>query len=169
MAFKVEDGTGLVDSTSYVSTADTDAYFVDRANATWATLANAAKQAALIKATDYIDGMFRFIGTKYTQAQALQWPRSSAYDPDGVIIEGLPNELKKACYEYALRASAAELAPDPEYTDSGSILTMAKDQVGPVTEERRYASYQPSTIRAYPMADAMLRHLTIPSGEIFRG
>jgi len=169
MAFKVEDGTGLVDSTSYVSVAEADAYFVDRVNATWAALANSAKQVALIKATDYIDGMFRFIGTKYTQAQALQWPRSSAYDPDGVIITGLPIELKKACYEYALRASAAELSPDPTYQDSGSILTMAKDQVGLVSEERRYATYQPNTIRAYPMADAMLRHLTMPRGEIFRG
>ena len=123
----------------------------------------------MIKATDYIDNVFRFIGVKYLNTQSLQWPRSSAYDPDGYIITGIPTILKRACCEYALRASAAELAPDPVYTDSGSILTMEKDQVGIVSEEKRYAVNQPSTIRAYPMADSMLRYLTIPKGEIFRG
>lgn len=169
MAFIVEDGTGLTASTSYTSEAEADSYFLDRANATWAALGSDAKQVALIKATDYVDNVFRFIGVKCSSTQSLQWPRFMAFDPDGFVIEGIPAVLKKACCEYALRASASELAPDPAYTESGSILTMEKDQVGIVSEEKRYAVAQPTTIRAYPLADAMLKHLTIPRGTIYRG
>ena len=169
MAFIVEDGTGLSTATSYGAVADADSYFTDRSSAAWTALSAGAKQVALIKATDYMDNIFRFIGIKMLNTQALQWPRSAAYDPDGYIIEGVPVTLKKACYEYALRASAAELAPDPTYVDSNAILTMEKDQVGLVSEEKRYAVNQPNTIRAYPMADAMIKYLTMPRGEIFRG
>lgn len=72
MAFVVEDGTAKADATSYVTIAEADGYFADRGMTGW-TGADAVKQSALIKATDYIEGRFgqRFIGSKKTTTQAL--------------------------------------------------------------------------------------------------
>jgi hypothetical protein len=168
MAFVVEDGTGLSTSNSYQSVAGADAYFADRGDVVWVALTNAQKQAALVRATSYVDAVFRFIGARGDTEQALQWPRVSAYDEDGYVIEGIPTCLKSACSEYALRSASAELAPDLEYAASGT-LTMEKTIVGPVTEEKRYSGVSATAIRQYPLADALISAITLPKGTVFRG
>jgi hypothetical protein len=168
MAFVVESGTGLSNATSYVSVADADAYFLDRGSSAWAALSNGEKEVALVQATSYVDAVNSFIGTKSTSAQSLQWPRSSAYDRDGYLYEGIPSCLEHAIAEYALRASSTSLAPDIEYSSTG-ILTMEKSQVGPVMEEKRYSDQRTPAIREYPYADALLAPLVVPRGTIYRG
>lgn len=168
MAFVVEDGTGLTTANSYASVAVADSYFVDRGNATWAALTNDAKQVALVQATSYVDAVNNFIGSRNTSTQALQWPRASAYDPDGYVYEGIPTRLVQAVAEYALRASESELAPDLTYSATG-VLTMEKSQVGPVLEEKRYSDQRPPSIRQYPFADALLSPLVVPRGTVHRG
>ena len=69
MAFIVEIGTGIVGANSYATTAQADAYLAERgrsAENNWQSLAATAKQAALIKGTDYIEQRFghRFLGQK---------------------------------------------------------------------------------------------------------
>ena len=105
MAFIVEDGTGLANSTSYAAVAEADAYFLDRSNAAWAAAVTGDKQAALIKATLYVDqkylDMYRGMRTlKYTQA--LQWPRSFAIDRNGYPLLFIPQALKNGVFEAAL-------------------------------------------------------------------
>ena len=68
----VEDGTGLSTSNSYVSEADCITYATDRG----LTLPSGTVDDLLIQAMDYVESK-TFIGDKYTQAQALQWPRLS--------------------------------------------------------------------------------------------
>lgn len=183
MAFEVETGVGLVDSNSYASLAEANAYFADRANAAWAALADDVKQAALIQATDYIDQRFgmRFVGIQavtlereYDHNQALEWPRlktgQEAWDFVDLTETGVvPTKLKFACSEYALRVSSAPLAPDLVIDPSGVTMVTISQKAGPVQQDFATASGRstPATVfivRPYPGADMYLRDLVTPSG-----
>ena len=72
----VEDGTGLASSNSYVSEADFATYAADRGVTITGTSA-----VLLIQAMDSIEEE-NFKGNKYTDAQALQWPRDGVYIDD---------------------------------------------------------------------------------------
>jgi len=97
----IEDGTGLADAVSYVSSADADIYHAARGNSTW-TGTTAAKEAALVRATQALDGRYRWPGVLYSDTQALDWPRTDAYDVDGNEIEGVPQGVIDAACEAAL-------------------------------------------------------------------
>jgi len=102
--FIVEDGTGLPDANSYVSVAEADAFHADRNNAAW-TGADAVKQAALVKATDYVSQKYdtRWKDMPDTDEQGLYWPVT--------CIDGIPARLKQAVCLLALEALSAELNP----------------------------------------------------------
>ena len=117
MPFVLEDGSGLSDSNAYASVVFVDGYHLDRDNTKW-TGTGSAKQASIIRATDYIEKRFstKFRGSKRTRDQALEWPRLAALDNDEFLfdsIDAIPRKLKQACAEYALRALLlGELSPD---------------------------------------------------------
>jgi hypothetical protein len=170
MAFVVEDGTAKADANSYVAIAEADGYFADRGIIAW-TGEDAAKQAALVKATDYIEGRFsqRFIGSKKTTAQALSWPREGAGDFADTVV---PVGLRRACCEYAVRALSAALAPDLKVDASGLTVVATKKKVGPI--ETDYAVPQtglgstPMLFRPYPAADMLLRGLVYSASQVIR-
>lgn len=132
MAFTVEDGTIVAGANSYTTVADADSYFGDRANADWAALDTPTKQSLLVKATDYLVQKYRnrWKGMRVNIKQTLDWPRAGVqiedyFDPQQgprlFPFEGLaflvptdivPDEVKHACCEAAIRAKAAPLAPD---------------------------------------------------------
>lgn len=151
MALIVETGQAGTTSNSYAAVADADTYFTDRGIAAW-TGAQAVKEAALIRATDYLDARYRYQwkGRKVSYTQALQWPRYGAsIDGDGSdgFIEGfgpisngyiIPSNqihpvIIRAVAELALRALAKDLAPD---VLPGS-LTLTRKKVGPLEIEYR--------------------------------
>ena len=69
----VEDGTVVAWANSYVTEAELTTYAADRG----ITL-TAATDVLLIKAMDYIESL-SFIGSKFSEGQSLQWPRSNVY------------------------------------------------------------------------------------------
>lgn len=165
--FTPEDGTGLTDANSYVPLAFADQYFLDRANVAW-TGADGDKQSALVRATDYVEGRFRFKGESFLTTQALFFPTySGKHDPDtgDKTPDAMPPKLLKAICEYAVRALAAALAPDPTVTDSGQKLTASTEKLGPIEET---FTYQPGgttyIFRPYPAADMLLRDLLRSGG-----
>lgn len=168
MAFTVEDGTGVADANSYAALDFANDYFTERAVAGW-TGADDVKQAALIRATDYIEGRFgqRFIGDKVDAAQSLSWPRTDAgdYGEDEV-----PIKLQRATCEYALRALTAALAPDPLVDDSGVTVVTVRKKLGPLEKQLQVVgSGYPQLIRAYPSADMLLNGLLNPAaGRVYR-
>ncbi|SRR6266700_2349640 len=87
MGIVVEDGTGLPNANSYVSEATLETYCADRA----ITIPDGDADAALIRATQYIEGNYRgrWPGrpAKYRGLQSLSWPRYGAYIADGSRIE----------------------------------------------------------------------------------
>jgi len=164
VAFVVEDGTGLGDANSYASYAGYVAYWTDRGAAP--TEDQADVEAALVRATDYFAVRFRWRGEKATLEQALDWPRLCVYTLEGMPIEGVPVEVVKATYEYAKRALAGELAPDPTVSASGVALTATRRKVGPIETEDTFsgASATSSTFKPFPAADRLVRHLVWPEG-----
>lgn len=159
MALIVEDGTAKVDAESYISVADADIYFSNRGNAIWAALGTTAKEQALRKATDYMEAAYgqRWKGDKYTEAQALSWPRSGA-TLNGFEIDAdeLPVVVARACAELAVRASADDLA-----ADQGAQVT--QETVGPIS-----VSYAPGARQGtrYAAVDSMLAGLLLAGGAI---
>lgn len=115
MALITEDGTGVAGAESYITVAAADTYFTDRGDTVWTALAVPAKEAALRKGTDYMEGAFRsrWKGRRVLSTQALSWPRYSVV-VDGILQPSniVPATVARACAELALRASAAPLAPD---------------------------------------------------------
>lgn len=188
MAFTLETGDSISGANAYVDAAFVDTYHLDRLNLGWSG-ADDAKEAAIIKASEYIDKRFgrKFRGTKKTSTQGLEWPRHSALDNDGLLYPALPEPLKKAVAEYALRAfTLTNLMADPSigFTDRdstgagstqggtpGGQITSDRKRVGPIEVEQRFARVtglevpHGSTVvsghllPAYPDADLLIEEL----------
>lgn len=158
MTIIVEDGTGRADAESYISVADADAYHAKRLNGDWGPLANATKEALLIKATEYMVGTYREMWAGYTvnATQALDWPRYEVPDGRGGYIDSniVPAEVKKACAELALKANAGELAPDLEQA-------VKREKVDSIEVE--YESYSSQSPR-YPAVYSMIARYLSNSG-----
>jgi len=150
MALEVEDGTGKATAESFISVTDASTYHTARGNAAWAALASdTVREQCLRKATDYMEQVYRsrWQGCRVSETQALSWPRYDV-EVEGYAIDSdiVPTEIKNACAELALRASAADLNPD---------LTqgVAREKVGQIEVEYDKASPQFTRYRAI---DALL-------------
>ncbi|WP_460138214.1 DnaT-like ssDNA-binding protein [Pseudomonas sp. S2_A10] len=129
----------------YGTVAAADAYHAARANAAW-TGDDVAKQAALIRASVYIDGRYRkllasgvwqslFPGVKTEgRGQAREWPRTGAEDYEGHAIpsDQVPVEVEQATYEAALRELVEPGSLSPDFV---AASTVKRQKVGPVEEE----------------------------------
>lgn len=173
--FTVEDGTGLADSNAYVSTAFVDQYLEDRGrNVAWRVLSGADKQAAIVRASDYVDSRWQMRGTRGSADQAMEAPRSEAYRDDSSGIDGVPAELQEATAEYALlEATGTTLLPNPVYETSGHLLTRKETEAGGskgrVRIVREFAdSGSPKVWRKYARADAKMRPIVVPRGGVVR-
>lgn len=157
MAFVPEDGTGLPDANSFVDVAFADDYFSSIGSTAWAG-EDTAKQAWLIQATNYI--VFAFgsrLGcyTLLSEDQALPFPTEQ---------NGMPSALLTATCEYAVRAKAGPLMPDPTVDASGFSVVTTKKVVGPIEKEFSVAGgqSQPQLYRSYPYPDSMMRSILCP-------
>lgn len=124
----------------YGTVAAADAYHAARANSAWAGTEQ-AKQAALIRASAYIDGKYQqqnscgrwesmFSGVKTGgRTQELQWPRTGATDNEGAAILSteVPAEIERATYEAALREIVAPGSLSPDYVASEAIKRQKVD------------------------------------------
>lgn len=163
----VEDGTGLDNANAYLGLVEAAEYHRLRANAAWDTATEAAQVAALINATQYVDIRWSFIGDILVDdpAQALSWPRDGGadeplYDRRGVdVAETVPLAVRQATAEYALRALAGALLPDPTVPDeAGRFVSLKREKLGPLEEETRFSDTRAvQTTRKYPEADRLLR------------
>lgn len=78
----------------------------------WAEASEAARIAAILAATEHLDSGFRWKGTRKHPSQPLAWPRRDARDEEGALLTLVPDVVRRACAELALRALSAPLAPD---------------------------------------------------------
>lgn len=153
MSFTPETGAGVDGANSFVSLADAESYFSDRPNADWTALStDAAKKAALMYATAYVEAVYRrrFRGTPTgAPGVRLSWPATDAYDDDGNALTGVPVLLVEACCELAAaHAKKSLVAPLGKSIDAASI--------GPLS-----VTYSPGaqTERDFAFVDRRLRPL----------
>ena len=152
----VEDGTGLSTSDAYVAQTTADTYHLARGNAAWAAATSDQKSAAIVRASQALDGMYgkQWPGVRLTSAQAMDWPRADAYDLDGYTLSGVPQGVADAACEGAL----VELTAG---TLSSSIDTSVEEiQVGPIRKKMRSGG---AIQKSYPAVSRALRRIIVGS------
>lgn len=175
MAFLVEDGTGIDGANSYASIEFADEFHIDRNNVAWLQLSTMEKQAALIRASDYIDQRFDFIGYKQRREQGLDWPRYEAYDQNEFLLPDVPDDVLKGCAEYAIIASAEPLFLTPTYDSSGIDIRSTSVVIGPIQEEVTYATGSSGSttdrvvLKQFPIAEYHFCNLVVSSTGLSRG
>lgn len=151
MALIVEDGTGRSDAEAYVSVADADAYHTAMGNTAWTGDA-ATKEAALRRATQYIDTQYTFKSSPLATGQRLAWPREQFYIDKGVrLIEWPVREVRDACCELAVRSLAGSL-----YTDQADRAVTA-ETVGPISVQ--YGDSRLAGQQRYMVVNQLLKPL----------
>ncbi|AZR23488.1 DnaT-like ssDNA-binding protein [Xanthomonas vasicola] len=127
----------------YGTLAGADDYHLARGNTAWATGSEAARTAALVRGTDYIDGRYQvvlasgrwqslFPGVRAAgRGQPNEWPRTGATDNAGAFIgpEEIPGEVERATYEAALRELARPGSLSPDFVASAQAI---RKKVGPI-------------------------------------
>lgn len=160
MALIPEDGTGLANADSYISVANADTRHANNGMTNWATLQTSEKEAAIRRATTYMEQAFRerWRGRRNHLTQALSWPRW------GVMVDGfpvyptiVPPEVAAACADLALKAAAGDLNAD---LTQGVI----RKKVGPI--ETELDRFSPQRVR-YPAIEMTLTpFLKVGSGQV---
>lgn len=152
MAIIVENGTMPEGANVFASVAFADSYLGARGGGTtWSTAATEAKEAALVQATDYLNGM-PWKGRKAVAGRVLAWPRVDATDADGYVIADniVPEQVQAACVELALLAVQGK--PLLSAIERGGKVKRKK--VGPI--ETEFEDGAPAGTQ-YPAIDALLR------------
>ena len=108
-------------ATYYGSETNGTTYHTARNNSAWIDADSATRLAALLIASEYIDGKYgeSFCGrrTGFRATQIREWPRTGVYDErtgDTIATDEIPMEVEYATYEAALRhiASPGSLLAD---------------------------------------------------------
>ena len=184
MTLLVEDGSIVSGAESYVDAATATTYHANNGNTAWAAATTPAMEAALRKAARYMDGKYRSrflgfrvrpVGTVALPGQAMEWPRlyvpvfgaapgispGTAY-ANYLPANQIPQRLKDAQCELALRALASDLATDGDV----SIKRKKLDVI-----EKEYAANMVPGQIAYPVVDQLLSDYLKPMGsqDVLRG
>jgi len=153
MTLVIQDDTGLIsDANSYATVVELEAYWLSR-NSDISALTDAVKEAALIKAWEYTDYAFDFVGNRLNgRTQTTQFPREYLYDCEGNLVEGIPYEIKNAQMEYAKRElDGTTLQEDGSATGA---IKREKSKIDVIETEIEYSgSGQTGNKVSYPTAD----------------
>jgi hypothetical protein len=173
MALIVEDGTGLSTANAYIDVAFADAYHSLRCNEGWQGVVS-TKEAAIIKATEYIDRHYDFKGDRVEPGdanpapaappQALAWPRTGVCHPDGIVIadNAVPVEVQRATAELALVGLSTPL--DANVMD-GNVIKR-DETVGSVRIVEEFATDSATAASpSVPAATQLLRPLLASGGK----
>ena len=125
----IEDGTGKVDSNSYVSVDELKAFATVRG---LALPSDDMLEAGLISATDYLEIEECYKGKKTSSLQSLKWPRTGAYiDGDSFPTNSIPKALKIAQIRLALEVfKGIDLMPTISGSNEDYVI---EETVGPIT------------------------------------
>lgn len=155
MAFTVQTDTPTAGANAYIAEAFFREYHEDRGTDT-TDYDQSAVEAAIIKATQYLDVRFEYVGRRIVSDQSTEWPRNSAWNSRGDLVTGIPLRVKQATAEYALRALTSSLLADPDRDGTGRAVKSTSETVGPISERIEYADFKGFELPAYPLADQLL-------------
>lgn len=103
--------------------------------------------------------------------QPLSFPRVNLLDREGLQVLGIPDKLRWANSEYAVRALLADIMPDPTIDPTGRSIAGKREKVGPIEDETRYepGGAISQLLRPYPAADRLLSEYVTAGGGAIRG
>lgn len=114
MAIIIEDGTMPEGANSYATIEICDQWQAERGSTVWlAGVDKERKDAALIRATDYLNGL-KWVGRKAAPGRIMAWPRIDASDADGWVVppDSVPQAVVFAqCYLAGLALGGKDLQP----------------------------------------------------------
>lgn len=172
MALIKETGSIVTNANSFAeSVADADPYQADRGRQAWLDADITVKDAALVRATEYIESRFglRFAGEPVGDVQELSWPRTGvAYPRTGndFPIDQVPVDVVRATILYAEQTIGTGLTTDgmteisiiPELDSTGRTVTSKREKVDVLEEETKYSEGSSlRTIQPIPEADRLIR------------
>jgi hypothetical protein len=171
MALSVQSDDGTqADANAYIALAAFKSYHDARGNS-YVGFTDDQMNAAIVRATDYVDARFTFRGIKLLAAQTTMWPRQagdvnfipwqdlnfsgvSPYSYDiptsfvalvdlgGAKIVGIPLALKNATAEYAFRALSIPLFQDAPAAEGGRIIDSETVKVDVIEQTISWAPSQ---------------------------
>lgn len=110
-------------------------------------------------------------GFNLGDVQGMEFPRIGCVTSDGheVSEKIIPERIKEATVEYAVRALSSALQPDPTLNTSGGAIVEKREKVGPIETLTRYAegSTHKAILAQYPAADRLLLPFIKP-GSVYR-
>lgn len=147
MTLILEDGTGqVVGANAYVDVQYVTDYLALQGRETeWAALDTAEQEAAIIRATHYID-LYNLISVRLYADQPLEFPRYHIY------LRCVPVRVKRACAEFALVSTTESLI---QYSETANIKKK-KEKVDVIEEE---TEYRDKYIGGLPNGESMKIHL----------
>lgn len=123
---------GASNANTYCSLAEAETYISGRLHVTaWTNDTTDNKNKALLWATSQLDDLISWYGLKATTTQALRWPRTGLYDPDGqsVTSVAIPQFLKDAAAEFAFHL----LSEDRTEETNRDLKGFKSVKVGPLS------------------------------------
>ena len=149
---------------SYITVAEYEAFWTERnVNLSHST---AAKEAELVKAADYINREYAFVGERQFRYQGMAWPRLTGVilvkdwpiDPDTV-----PQDIKDAQAElaYIINQGTNVFA-----TVEGGAKVREKNKAGPVETEVEYTNFRETP--RFVAIEGLLSPYTVYGGAQFK-
>ena len=150
MAFIVEDGTGLTDANSYASVQEYRDY-AELRNIDVTSELDATIQGYLVRATDYLELTYEYLGEKLTETQMLEFPRLIDYEDTE-----LPLRVKNATIEMAFeQANGATI-----FKNADKNITSIREKVDVIETEKKYnteMSLYETAGDLFPIADKLVK------------
>jgi len=146
----------VANADAYIDAAAFKAYHTARGNDVFG-VTDVDIEQAIVKASDYVDTRFKYIGRKLAADQATEWPRGDVVDCDGRPVTGIPVPVKEAVAEYAFRIAlgGVTLMPDPTVDATGQRVKRKRAKVDVIEEEVEFTGAGHELPR-YPVADRKL-------------
>ena len=167
-ALVVETGTGSTTANSYATELFCTSYFQNQGgNTAWDAANKMQRERALMRSTFWIDQTYgdRFVGYKKTNTQALEFPRSLAYDRQGYAIENVPVALQRATAEIARRylEDSTQFLAD---TAAGSNVLADSITVGPISINKTYGGGKDTT-KKFVVVDRLFKVASLIDNSIW--
>jgi hypothetical protein len=134
--FIVEDGSGVTDSTSYLSVEEADALVESLGlNAEWFYFDEEQKEVFLNKGSYEFDQLLKWNSRLIDLAQGLDFPRVPFEDNNGRLVEGITSPIKRAVVELTVSISEGNSNKAPVWLTQQSFGDSSERYANPVMEE----------------------------------
>jgi hypothetical protein len=110
----------------------------------------------------------KLVGGSDSLEQTLEWPRVDVFSRAGVPLMSVPEKLRQATVEYAVRALNETLMPDPAVGETGQDIRRQFEKVGPIETEVVYSNSVKQIFKKFPAADRLLSELIGANGGVHR-